>query len=114
MSTFVALPAAAQLKDFELNTTRELLDLCDVNPGEQYYVPAIHYCIGFFTGAIHYHDAIVGPEMKPLVCDPPTTTREDAIREFVAWGQRNSDNYDDMSKVPLAGVIKALATRWPC
>lgn len=108
------LASAVETVDFKLNTTRDLLDLCGVTPSDPLYKEAINFCVGYFEGAGDYHDSVVGGPIKPLFCHPKGATRADAIRAFLIWGQANQRDRQLMDDPPLRGVIRALASKWPC
>jgi len=100
------------LEDFKLGSAGDLVDVCTLEPGHQHYTAAIAFCYGFFEGAIHYHEAISGTERHvDLVCDPPETTRLQAVEVFVAYLQANPQYRDEAS---IDAIFRALIDRWPC
>jgi Rap1a immunity proteins len=105
---------AVERVDFNLATTQNLLDLCSVTQADPLSREAIHFCVGYIEGAMDYHDAVVGEEMKPLVCKPKGTTRNDAVLVLVAWGQANRGNAARMNEPPVIGVVRAMEQEWPC
>jgi len=105
---------AVERVDFNLATTQDLLDLCMVTQADPLRKEEIHFCVGYIEGTMDYHDAVVGEEMKPLVCKPAGTTRNDAVRVLVAWGQANRSNAARMNEPPVIGVVRALEQEWPC
>ncbi len=109
-----ALGHAVERVDFDLKTTQDLLDVCTVNGSDSLASEAAYLCVGYFVGAIHYHNSAVGPNMKPLVCAPKGTTRNEVIHTFVAWGQANAGNLKLMGEVPVVGAVRALEEKWPC
>ncbi len=109
-----ALAHAVERVDFDLKTTQDLLDVCTVDGSDSLASEAAYLCVGYFVGAIHYHDSVIGPEMKPLVCAPEGTTRNDVIHTFVAWGQANAENMELMGEVPVVGAVRAAEEKWPC
>ncbi len=109
-----ALAHAVERVDFDLNTTHDLLDLCMVDESDPLAEEGAYLCVGYFVGAIHYHNSVIGPEMKPLVCAPEGTTRNDVIHTFVAWGQANAGNMELMGEVPVVGAVRAAEEKWPC
>jgi len=109
-----ALANALELADFELETTHSLLNVCMVDSSDPLVAEAAYLCVGYFVGAIHYHQSVVGPEMKPIVCAPEGTTRNDVIRTFVTWGQANMGSKELMGEVPVVGAIRAAQEKWPC
>lgn len=105
---------AAEKQDFQLETTQDLLDLCMVESGDAYSVEAIHFCEGFISGAVRYHNGVVGKDMKPIICYPEETTRNDAIVVVKQWGVANSGNSELMKDPAVFGLIRALQSKWPC
>jgi hypothetical protein len=109
-----ALVHAVERVDFDLKTTQDLLDVCTVDGSDSLASEAAYLCVGYFVGAIHYHNSAVGPNMKPLVCAPKGTTRNEVIHTFVAWGQANAGNMKLMGEVPVVGAVRAAEEKWPC
>ncbi|MEN8261675.1 MAG: Rap1a/Tai family immunity protein, partial [Pseudomonadota bacterium] len=99
---------AVERDDFNLATMQDLLDLCMVIQADPLSKEAIHFCVGYIEGAMDYHDTVVGKDMKPLVCKPNGTTRNDAVGVLVAWGQANRGNATRMNEPPVIGVVRAL------
>ncbi len=109
-----ALANALELADFELVTTHNLLNVCMVDSSDPLVAEASYLCVGYFVGAIHYHQSVIGPEMKPIVCAPDGTTRNDVIHTFVTWGQANMGSKELMGEVPVLGAVRAAQEKWPC
>jgi hypothetical protein len=99
--------------DFEVKTTRSLLNLCTVPAEDARYKEALHFCHGFLVGAFQYYLASVsGPKAKPLVCPPdPPPTRNEAIAAFIAWAQAHPQY---MNEAPVETEFRFLTERWPC
>jgi len=99
--------------DFEVKTTRSLLNLCTVSAADARYKEALHFCHGFLVGAFQYYLASVsGPKAKALVCPPdPPPTRNEAIAAFIAWAQAHPQY---MSEAPVETEFRFLTERWPC
>ena len=73
LSTF-----AVEETDFNMNTTRDLYDLCSVKDDNPNYLPAHWACRGFLEGAVQYHDGVSDQEhLKRLICYPATATIAD-------------------------------------
>ena len=101
--------------DFRLDTTRDLYDLCSVDPDNEYYVPSIYACRAFLEGVVQYHDAVTDRKnLKRLICYPSTATIEDARKEFVKWGEINMNNDELMKEQPVIGVVRSLSKAYPC
>jgi len=99
--------------DFEVKTTRSLLNLCTVSAEDARYREALHFCHGFLVGAFQYYLAsVAGPKARPLVCPPdPPPTRNEAIAVFIAWAQAHPQY---MNEAPVETEFRFLTERWPC
>ena len=100
-------------EDFEVKTTRSLLNLCTVSTDDARYKEALHFCHGYLVGAYHYYLASVsGPSAKRLVCPPdPPPTRNAAITAFIAWAQAHPQY---MSEAPVETEFRFLTETYPC
>src|SRR5882724_334668 len=99
--------------DFEVKTTRSLLNLCTVSADDARYKEALHFCHGFLVGAYQYYLAtLAGPNAKPLVCpsDPPPT-RNASIAAFIRWAQAHPQY---MNEAPVESEFRFLTETWPC
>jgi hypothetical protein len=99
--------------DFEVKTTRNLLNLCTVSADDARYKEALHFCHGFLVGAYQYYLAtLAGPNTKPLVCpsDPPPT-RTAAIAAFIGWAQAHPQY---MNEAPVETEFRFLTETYPC
>ena len=84
---------------------QELLDICTAPDSHPDYLEAYGFCVGYFTGAMHYHRALArGPDHKTIVCPHHTVTRAEAIAVFVAWAKENPQY---MSEEPIQAVMRA-------
>jgi len=106
---------AVQDEDVNFDTTEDLYRVCSVQPGAAEYVPASFACRGFIEAAVQYHDAVTDRKnLKRLICYPSTATVADGRAAFVAWATRNAGNATLMDEVPVVGLVRALAKRYPC
>ena len=100
------------LEDFSLATAGDLVDICSLEQSHPDHVAAMAFCFGFFEGGTHYDDAIsTSPSYKKIICDPPGTTRTQAVEVFVTY-VRNNPQY--ASKTPIDTIFRALGAKWPC
>jgi len=78
---------AVSEKDFEVQTTKNIVNLCTVSPDDPLYHQAINFCHLYLVGAYHYYEAVSsGPKGIRFVCPPdPMPTRNDAIDAFIQW-----------------------------
>ena len=99
--------------DFEVKTTRSLLNLCTVSAEDPRYKEALHFCHGYLVGAYHYYVAsISGPNAKRLLCPPdPPPTRNAAIAAFIAWAQARPQYIND---APVDTEFRFLTETYPC
>jgi Rap1a immunity proteins len=101
----------ADLGDFALNTAQDLVDLCAADAGSPLQVEALQFCYGFFEGMIHYHDRLVGPEIKPIVCPTEQVTRHQLVEMYLAFAGANPQYMDED---PADNLMRAAIARWPC
>jgi hypothetical protein len=100
---------------FNVKTTEDLYQLCSVEPKDPNYIAAIYACRGFIGGAVLYHDAVSDrKELKRLICYPESATIHDGRHAFVKWAEANKDNQKMMQEVPVVGLVRALAAKYPC
>jgi hypothetical protein len=105
--------SAVTEEDFQVKTTRHLINLCTVSPQDEFYEEAIHFCYGYLVGAYHYSIAEKSKEPKELfVCFPePKPSRNEAISMFVVWAQAHPEF---MTEMPVETEFRFLAEKWPC
>lgn len=100
------------LEDFTLRTAADLVDVCILDESHPDYVAARAFCYGFFEGGTHYDDAIsASPTYNKIVCDPPGTTRTQAVDVFVTYLKANPQHG---SEGPIDAIFRALVAEWPC
>ena len=99
-------------EDFEVNTARDLFDVCTIDPAHADHNLAIGFCYGFFEGASHYDDALAGSGLhNDIVCAPDTVTRKQATAVFI---QYIKDNPQYGIEPPIDAIFRALIAKWPC
>ena len=86
---FPGFAGAVSEKDFEVQTTENIINLCTASTDDPLYHQAINFCHGFLVGAYHYHDATSrGLAGIQLVCVPdPRPSRNDTIDMFIDWAK---------------------------
>lgn len=111
-----AFPASAlQESNFNYETTEDLYQVCSVAPGDDTALPAVYACRAFIEATVQYHDEITGRKaMKRLVCYPKGSTIEDARNTFVDWARKNAANPERMKEMPVVGLVRSLADKYPC
>jgi hypothetical protein len=106
---------AVQNEDVDLETTKNLYEVCSVERGAAEYIPASFACRAFIEATVQYHDAVSDRKnLKPLICYPKTVTVEDGRAAFVAWAERHASDTELMSEVPVIGLVRALSEKYPC
>ena len=111
-----ALPASAlQESNFNYETTEDLYQVCSVDPKEESSLPAVYACRAFIEATVQYHDAISDRKsMKRLICYPKGATIEGARTVFLDWARANAANAQRMREMPVVGLVRALAEKYPC
>ena len=105
--------AAISEKDFEANTSQDLVNLCTASPDDPMYHQAINFCHGYFVGAYDYYEAVsAGPEGVKLVCLPdPRPSRNEAIEMILEW-MKSHPQY--LNEPPVETQFRFLIEKWPC
>jgi hypothetical protein len=102
-------------EDMRFRTTEDLYQVCAVAPDAAEYIPASYACRGFIEAAVQYHDAVSNRRnLERLICYPESATVGDGRAAFVAWGKRNARNKKLMAELPVVGLVRALADKYPC
>jgi Rap1a immunity proteins len=107
------IAGAATDEDFEVKTTRNLINLCTVSASDPRAEQAIHFCHGYLVGAYHYYLAESEDPREPrLVCIPEkAVTRNEAIAMFVEWAKAHPQY---MNERPVDTEFRFLNEKWPC
>ncbi len=104
-------PSGYNLEDFQLRTTQDLFDICNLDPGAADYVTAKSFCYGFIEGAAHYDEALEPGPNKVIFCMPVTTTRAQAVEAFTMYVRANPQY---LKEAPLDTLFRAIDAKWPC
>ena len=104
---------AVSEKDFEAQTTENMLNLCTAAPDDPLYNQAVNFCHGYLVGAYHYHEAqSTGPKGIKFVCMPdPMPSRNDAIAMFIEWVKAHPQYWKEP---PVESEFRFLMQKWPC
>ena len=104
---------AVSEKDFEVETTENLINLCTTPVDDPLHNHAINFCHGYLAGAYHYYEAISsGPKGIQLVClSDPSPSRNDTIIMFIAWVKAHPQYLGDK---PVETQFRFLMEKWPC
>ena len=110
---FSAGAFALEESDFNYDTVADLVAVCSASGDDAGAAPLA--CRAFIESAMQYHDAVSDrKKMKRLVCPPTTTTVGDAREVFVAWGAANAGDATLMNELPVVGLMRSLAAKYPC
>ncbi|MEA3278780.1 MAG: Rap1a/Tai family immunity protein [Pseudomonadota bacterium] len=102
-------------EDFALETTEDLYQICSATADDPNYIHAAYECRGFIEGAVQYHDAVSDKKhLKRLICYPESATIGDGKKAFVAWAKKHSGDKEAMGELPVVGLVRALADKYPC
>jgi len=107
------LAGAASEKDFEVQSTENILNLCTTTPDDPLYHQAINFCHGFLVGAYRYYEAAgSGPAGLKLVCLPdPPASRNDIFAMFVEWVKAHPQYLKEKA---VETEFRFLMENWPC
>ena len=106
---------AVENEDLDFDTTEDLYQVCSVAPDAAEHVPASFACRGFIEGAVQYHDAVTERKnLKRLICYPKSATVADGRAAFIAWAEKNAKDQKLMQELPVVGLVRALAEKYPC
>ena len=107
------IAGAASEKDFEVQTTENLINLCTAAPADPLYHQAINFCHGFLVGAYRYYEAAgSGPAGLRLVCLPdPRPSRNEAFTRFVDWAKAHPQY---LKERPVETEFRFLMETYPC
>ncbi len=105
---------AADLQDFQVTTVDQLARLCGASPSSDLYVEAIQFCYGYISGAVQFHESLVGKRgTRAIACPPATATREEFARYFANWAQGTA-TAGQLAEPAIQGMARAAALRYPC
>ena len=107
------IAGAVSEKDFEVQATENIVNLCTAPPDDPLYHQAVNFCHGYLVGAFHYYEAQTsGPEAIKFVCPPdPRPSRNDTIDMFIEWAKAHPQH---MKETPVETEFRFLMEKWPC
>jgi hypothetical protein len=112
---FVQPALAVQDEDINFDTTEDLLQVCSVPAGAPESIAASFACRGFIEATVQYHDAVTDRQnLKRLICYPKGATIADGRKAFLAWAEKHEQDAKLMNEMPVVGLVRALAARYPC
>jgi hypothetical protein len=104
---------AATEANFGVNTTADLVELCDAKPDSATGIAAVNFCHGFAQGAVIVEMQNQGTSWdRKLFCLPnPLPTRNETLRDFIQWARTSQDR---MIEAPTNSLVRFLSERFPC
>ncbi len=107
------IAGAVSEKDFEVQATENIVNLCTASPDDPLYHQAINFCHGYLVGAYHYYEAeSSGPNGIKFVCPPdPRPSRNDMIGMFIEWAKAHPQYLEE---TPVETEFRFLMEKWPC
>jgi hypothetical protein len=107
------LAGAVSEKDFEAQSTENLINLCTAAPGDPLYQQAVNFCHGYLVGAYKYYEAAhSGPNAAKAICIPdPPPSRSAAVAMFIEWAKARPQYWRES---PVETEFRFLAEKWPC
>jgi hypothetical protein len=108
-----AIAGAVDVKDFEAQTTKNIINLCTVSPDDPLYHQAINFCHGYLVGAYHYYEASTsGEQGMQLVCESDhMPSRNESIGMFIDWAKAHPQYYNEPA---VETEFRFLMDKWPC
>jgi hypothetical protein len=107
------IAGAVSEKDFKVETTENLINLCTTTVDDPLHNHAINFCHGYLAGAYHFYEAISsGPQGIQLVClSDPLPSRNDTIVMFIEWVKTHPQH---LGEKPVETQFRFLMEKWPC
>jgi hypothetical protein len=104
---------AVSEKDFEVQTTQNLINLCTTPVDDPLHNHAINFCHGYLVGAYRYYEAAgSGPAGLKMVCLPdPPPSRNNMIDMFIEWAKAHPQY---LKENPVETEFRFLMEKWPC
>lgn len=109
-----ATMAATTEKEFDLETTRDLVDVCSTKTDDPLYAQARELCMGYVAGLAGLHAYLVANNRLaggPMACPPQTKTREEFAEEFVNWANAHPQYMYDK---PVVTIARGAEEKYPC
>lgn len=109
-----AVPAEAVTREqFLVQTSADLLTLCEAKEGEPLYEAALGFCHGFMVGAYRYYEATDGASGEErLFCLPdPAPTRAETIERWLGWVKADPAR---LGQPAVESPFRFLAATYPC
>lgn len=115
VGAFAQTAVAIEDRNLRFDTTTDLAQVCTVAPDQAEYALTNQACRAFIEAAVQYHDEVTGRKnLKRLICYPKGATIEDGRTAFVAWATKHAADKKLMNEMPVVGLVRALADKYPC
>jgi hypothetical protein len=102
----------AETRNFDLETTADLVALCSCPPDDPLYAQALQFCYGYLAGMAHLHRALVEDgKIERLACPSHEVAREELAGLFLDWVR---DNPAALDTPAVESVKRAAVAAWPC
>lgn len=111
------LPSAARAvteQNFLLQTTADLVAICDPPANDPLLQASVGFCQGFAVAAVQVqqqNDAASPPNLRLFCLPEPRPRRTEAIAAFVAWARADATR---MAMNPIDATFRYLGERYPC
>jgi hypothetical protein len=113
--------AGAETRNFDLETTADLVALCSCPPDDPLYAQALQFCYGYLAGLAHLHRALVGDgKIERLACPshevaprgvggpvPRLGSRQPGRRGRAGGRERQARGHRRLAMQPLSDRIEA-------
>lgn len=111
---YEAQAASVTRDDFEVQTTANLVALCNAGESDPFYTPARNFCHGFAVGTyrVLVTEEASSRSKRKMFCMPATgPNRDQAIAAFTQWaGSRPKV----LASSPTDGIVSYLTAEYPC
>ncbi len=100
--------------DFQVETTANLVSLCNAPDTDPMYTAARNFCHGFTVGTyrvIATEEAALKSKRKMFCIPQNGPSRDEAIGGFVQWA---SSRPKTLARSPTDGIVEYLMAQYPC
>lgn len=114
LASAAPVSAAVSQDDFRVQSTGNLVTLCEAAPSDPLAVHALNFCHGYIAGVADQYQAMGSPRpgAPPPYCLPdPRPTRTQAIAMFVEWVKANPA---ESKAAAVDSLFRFARQTWPC
>jgi hypothetical protein len=102
----------AEVGNFNLGTTRDLVALCLDRSDCPLYAEALQFCYGYMAGVAQLSRVLVQADnIEPVACPRYEVTREGSFG--CSW-TGHAQNPGAIDELPAESVKRATVAAWPC